>query len=95
VALPPISGSPTSPVQPVSNPRAAAQRAFFDAALKRNQASDASSGVAAPRVAAPSATTTATASAFAPVRTQQPLVQISDDPPTRPLRPGSMVNILV
>ena len=94
MALPPISGSPTSPIQPVSNPRAAAQRAFFDAALKRNQAPDASTGVAAPRAAAPTATTAAVAPAVT-LRMQQPLIQISDEPPARPLRPGSMVNILV
>lgn len=91
MALPPISGQPTSSIAPINGSRAAAQRAFFDAALKRNQGVDASASVAAPKAAASSVT----AAPAAPVRAQQPLVQISDEPPTRPLRPGSMVNILV
>jgi hypothetical protein len=97
VALPPISGSPTSgptaSIAPINGSRAAAQRAFFDAALKRNQGVDAPANIAPPSAA--QRTTNAVASPATPVRTHQPLIQISDEPPTQPLRPGSMVNILV
>jgi len=89
LALPPITGaqSPIQGIQPASNPRAAAQKAFFDAALRRAQEAG------APQAAAPTAATAARPAA--PVRVQPPAVQISDTPPDRPMRPGSMVNILV
>jgi hypothetical protein len=38
LALPPISGQPIPPTRPIADPRAAAQRAFFQAALGQAQA---------------------------------------------------------
>ncbi len=91
MALPPISGSPTPSIQPVSGSRAEAQRAFFDAALKRNKAPAAPTAAAAPRAATPAMA----AASPQPTRPSASIAQISDEPPARLPRPGSRVNILV
>jgi hypothetical protein len=88
VALPPISGQTIRPqAQPsrsVTDARAA-QRAFFEAALGKVQAT--------PTVqrAAPTATAAAAARP-SPILTTAPPAEPSPD---RPMRPGSLVNIVV
>jgi len=88
VALPPISGqaiSPqTLPTRSVSDARAA-QRAFFDAALGKVQA-PAAVQRAAPATAAPARPSPILNAAPAPA---------AEPSPDRPLRPGSLVNIVV
>jgi len=86
VALPPISGQA---VQPQSQPARsvadarAAQRAFFEAALGKVQA-PASVQRVSPAVTAPSRP--------APVQLSVAPADVSSD---RPLRPGSLLNIVV
>lgn len=65
----------------------AAQRAFFDAALR-----GAPAVVAAP-AATPVQTTASPVQPIAPARPSQPMGD--DAPPGRPLRPGSLVDIRV
>jgi len=86
VALPPISGqaiSPqTLPTRSVADARAA-QRAFFDAALGKVQA---------PAAVQRSAPATAAPARPSPILNTAPAAEPS---PGRPLRPGSLVNIVV
>jgi len=86
VALPPISGQvvqpQSQPARSVADARAA-QRAFFEAALGKVQA-PASVQRAAPVVTAPSRPTLV-----------QPTAAPADVSPDRPLRPGSLLNIVV
>lgn len=88
MALPPISGQA---VQPQANPTRsvadarAAQRAFFDAALGKVQAPT------TVQRAAPVATP-APAVRPSPILTAAPPAEPSPD---RPMRPGSLVNIVV
>lgn len=91
MALPPISGQAippqTQPTRSVADARAA-QRAFFEAALGKVQAPAAatrpSPAVAAPAVPAPARP--------APILASNPPPEINTN---RPLRPGSLVNIVV
>jgi hypothetical protein len=83
LALTPISGQPIPATRPIADPRASAQRAFFEAALGRAQA--------APQAAPPPPTshvqtTSPVAAPRAPVDVQRP------DPSARP---GLLVNITV
>lgn len=88
MALPPINRSltPTQPIRPAGDTRTAAQRAFFDAALRRTQET-AAPAPATPVVAQPRMTS-------APIRAAQPTAD-ADQPTDRLPRPGSLVNILV
>jgi len=92
VALPPINGKATQPAavpQPAADPRAAAQRAFFNAALVK--------------AGAPAAATKAVAAAPARAesRAVQPAVtRLQDETTAQPhpgriLRPGSLIDIKV
>jgi hypothetical protein len=86
VALPPINGTP--PQAPgVSQARAAAQRAFFDAAMGRAQA-------APPTQAAAPAQARPTPVAAPPPKPEASL-DLNAPPPDPTLRPGSIVNIRV
>jgi hypothetical protein len=85
LALPPISGQPAPAARPIADPRAAAQRAFFQAALGRAEASQAPAATAAP-----TPMTRAQAQALAAPRTE-PTTQAPD----RLARPGSILNITV
>jgi len=86
VALPPISGQAvqpqTQPSRSVADARAA-QRAFFEAAMGKVQASSPVPR-AAPAPAAPARPS--------PILTSAPTAEPSG---ARPLRPGSLVNIVV
>jgi hypothetical protein len=88
VALPPISGQPIPAPRPITDPRAAAQRAFFQAALGRAQAPQAAAPTPQVTAAAPQA---ARAHATVPVATPRADTQPSD----RSARPGSIINIIV
>ena len=83
MALPPISGQSIPAARPIAEPRAAAQRAFFEAALGRAQAAP---QAAAPPRDSPVQTTSPVAASRAPVDVKRP------DPSARP---GSLVNITV
>jgi hypothetical protein len=92
--MPPItplpSTVPAAPAAPARNAEAiAAQRAFFAAALGKAAPAVATtaSATAAPVVATPASVT----------RSQQTLerVDIPDEPPSRILRPGSLLDIKV
>ncbi|HXQ12211.1 MAG TPA: hypothetical protein VN805_14545 [Caulobacteraceae bacterium] len=82
MALPPISGQPAPRLQAASDARAAAQRAFFEAALGRAPAQlpAAPPAKVGPAIAANRATAAAT------VEAPQPAASA---------RPGSLVNIVV
>jgi hypothetical protein len=88
LALPPITGQPISPqsatTRSVADARAA-QKAFFDAALGKAQAP------AAVQRAAPAVTPAAPARP-SPILTAAPPAEPSPD---RPMRPGSLLNIVV
>ncbi|MBV9511578.1 MAG: hypothetical protein JO303_15000 [Caulobacteraceae bacterium] len=90
MALPPINRplAPAQPIRPASDAKAAAQKAFFDAALRRAPAAAAAS---------PGLPVAASRSAVQPVAT--PLRPLPADEPDQPVdhlpRPGSIVNILV
>jgi hypothetical protein len=89
MALPPIrpDAFPT-PARPAADAaRLAAQRAFFDAALGRAGAPSATPVTAVPLAAPVTATVRA-----------QPVQRLPDpgaEPPARPLRPGSLLDIRV
>ena len=92
MALPPINGRATPPAaqpQPAADPRAAAQRAFFNTALAKAGAPTAS------------AKTVAASPARAETRAVQPAVSRLQDEtqvpphPGRILRPGSIIDIKV
>jgi len=83
LALPPISGQPIRAARPIAEPRAAAQRAFFEAALGRTTAAP-QAPATAPTSHVP--TTSPVMAPRAPVDVQRP------DPSARP---GSLVNITV
>jgi hypothetical protein len=85
LALPPISGQPAPATRPIADPRAAAQRAFFQAALGQTQAPQAKAPTAAPVP-----TTRAQAQAIVP-----PRAAAEPQAPDRLARPGSIVNIVV
>ena len=85
MALPPISGQPIPAARPIADPRAAAQRAFFQAALGKTSAPQATAPTPQVAQAAPQ-TFRAPAPAAPPTDLQ---------PPDRSARPGSLVNILV
>jgi hypothetical protein len=88
LALPPISGRPISPPalpsRSVADARAA-QKAFFDAALGKVQAPT------TVQRAAPAATPAPTMRP-SPILTAAPTAEPSPD---RPMRPGSLLNIVV
>jgi hypothetical protein len=93
LALPPINATPPQVTGPASQARVAAQRAFFDAALGRAQATaqvqpQVPAQVQAPVLARP-----------APAIAAPPKAEARFDPNTQPLapnaRPGSIVNIRV
>jgi len=94
MALPPISSTPVPAQRPMSEARAAAQRAFFEAALGR---------AAAAPAPAPSAQTAAAAAtgprAAAAPRSPPPAQAARAGEPPRAydptLRPGSIVDIRV
>ena len=94
MALPPINGRATPPAanpqQSVADPRAAAQRAFFNTALAKAGAATATTKTAA-AAAAPRAETRAVQPAVSRLQgeTQVP------PHPGRILRPGSIVDIKV
>jgi hypothetical protein len=88
LALPPITGQPISPQTPTTRSVAdarAAQKAFFDAALGKAQAPTTI------QRAAPLATAPAPARP-SPILTAAPQAEPSPD---RPMRPGSLLNIVV
>jgi hypothetical protein len=85
LALPPISGQPIPAARPIADPRAAAQRAFFQAALGRAQAPQPTAPTAAPT---PMTRTQASAVAA-------PRAPIEAQAPDRSARPGSILNITV
>jgi len=88
LALPPITGRsispPAQPSRSVADARAA-QKAFFDAALGKVQAP------AVAQRASPVATP-APATRPSPILTSAPAAEPSPD---RPMRPGSLLNIVV
>jgi hypothetical protein len=88
LALPPISGQPIPPTRPIADPRAAAQRAFFQAALGRAQAPEAAAPTRQVAAAAPQATRVQTTAPAATPRTDA-------QPPDGSARPGSIINITV
>jgi hypothetical protein len=90
VALPPISGQPIPAARPIADPRAAAQRAFFQAALGKAQGAQAAAPTAQLATAAPQAARIQTA---APVASQR--APTTAQPPDRSARPGSLLNITV
>ena len=83
MALPPISGQPAPRAAPASEARAAAQRAFFEAALGR--ASTPLPAAAAPQKVGPAIATNPHAAAAA----------VDAPQPAASARPGSRVNIVV
>jgi hypothetical protein len=87
LALPPISGQPIPAARPIADPRAAAQRAFFQAALGKTSAPQATAPTPQVAQAAPQ-----TFRAPAPAPAASPT---DHQPPDRSARPGSLVNILV
>ena len=88
MALPPISGPSVPATRPIADPRAAAQRAFFQAALGQAQAPQAAALAPQVATAAPQA---------ARVHTTAPTAAPRADaqPPDRAARPGSIINITV
>lgn len=88
MALPPISGQPVPATRQIADPRAAAQRAFFQAALGRAQAPEAAAPGPQVATAAPQAARVHT---IAPTATSRADTQ----PPDRSARPGSIINITV
>ena len=85
MALPPISGQPIPAARPIADPRAAAQRAFFQAALGK---------ASAPQTAAPTPQVAQAASqTFRPPAPAAPPTDLQR--PDRSARPGSLVNIVV
>jgi hypothetical protein len=88
LALPPISGQPIPATRPIADPRAAAQRAFFQAALGRAQA---------PQAGAPPAQVATSAPQAARLHTTAPIAtpRADNQPPDRSARPGSIINITV
>jgi hypothetical protein len=90
LALPPISGQPAAATRPIADSRAAAQRAFFQAALNQIQAP------AAPRqTAAPAAAPPAHPAQMMTPAPATPQVQANAQAPDRLARPGSLLNIRV
>jgi hypothetical protein len=87
LALPPISGQPIPAARPIADPRAAAQRAFFQAALGKASAPQAAAPAPQLAQAAPQTFRTPAPAPAAPP-TDRP-------PPDRSARPGSLVNIVV
>jgi hypothetical protein len=93
MALPPIrpDAFPTPPARPAADAaRLAAQRAFFDAALGR---------AGAPAQANPAQASAPAATTPAPFTVRaQPVQRLPDpgaEPPAKPLRPGSLLDIRV
>ena len=82
MALPPISGQPIPAARPIADPRAAAQRAFFQAALGKTSA---------PQAAAPAPHVAQSAPPI--FRAAAPPTDLQR--PDRSARPGSLVNIVV
>jgi len=70
MALPPISGLTPPRAQPLGDARAAAQRAFFEAALVRS--------------AAPAATAPSAAAVKPPAPPATPIARTAPDPSARP-----------
>jgi hypothetical protein len=99
--LPPIGGAPVSslPVKPISDSRAAAQKAFFDAALGRAGAvrtPPAPAAAQAPARAQAAQAAQPVAQASQPASLQPASLQASsEDAPQRIPRPGSLINIVV
>jgi hypothetical protein len=87
LALPPISGQPIPAARPIADPRAAAQRAFFQAALGKTSAPQAAAPAPQMARAAPQAFRVPAPAPTAPPADHQP--------PDRSARPGSLVNIVV
>jgi hypothetical protein len=93
VALPPISGRappPPNGPQPSVDPRLAAQRAFFQAALAKAGAPDAVAK--APVIATPARTQSR---AIQPAATPLQDERVTPPHPGRILRPGSLIDIKV
>jgi hypothetical protein len=87
LALPPISGQPVPAARPIADPRAAAQRAFFQAALGKT---------AGPQAAAPTPQVAQAAPQPFRAAAQAPTAPPTDlQRPDRSARPGSLVNIVV
>ena len=89
---PPVVSPPTSSAEPMrargSAEARAAQRAFFQQAL----------GDATPVRAAPVAAPVSQAQAAQPARAAQPagvMRPVPEEPPARPMRPGSFIDIKV
>jgi hypothetical protein len=87
LALPPISGQPVPAARPIADPRAAAQRAFFQAALGKTAAPQAAALTPQVAQAAPQPFRAAAPAPAAPPTDLQR--------PDRSARPGSLVNIVV
>jgi hypothetical protein len=86
LALPPISGQPVPAARPIADPRAAAQRAFFQAALGK---------ASAPTAAAPASAAAPAARAQATAPVAAPRIDLDGKAPDRSGRPGSILNITV
>jgi hypothetical protein len=87
LALPPISGQPIPATRPIADPRAAAQRAFFQAALGK---------ASAPQTAAPASQVAQVAPQTFRAPAPTPATPPADvQRPDRSARPGSLVNIVV
>jgi hypothetical protein len=90
LALPPINATPPQVTGPASQARAAAQRAFFDAAMGRAQATTPTQPAQAP---------VSVQARPAPTIAPPPKAEARFDPARQPLdpnaRPGSIVNIRV
>jgi hypothetical protein len=84
---PPTIRQPATPAR--SEAARAAQRAFFDAAMSKTSSATAQRATTAVAPAAPVAPTRAVAVATTPARTE------TQTPPTRLLRPGSLLDITV
>jgi hypothetical protein len=87
LALPPISGQPVPAARPIADPRAAAQRAFFQAALGK---------ASAPQAAAPPTQVAQPAAQPFGAAGPAPAAPPTDlQRPDRSARPGSLLNIVV
>jgi len=93
LALPPLRPGSTPPVParttPAGGARAAAQRAFFDAALNKAGAIPATAATVRPTQAS------AVQPSVTRLRAETVTPHPQDDPPTRILRPGSLLDIKV
>ncbi|MGZ6015519.1 MAG: hypothetical protein ACXWKO_11600 [Phenylobacterium sp.] len=84
--------TPAAQPSPADAARAAAQRAFFDAAMGRSAAP---ASTAAPTATAAATPTAAFTPSAAPVQRAEIRPAADAEPPTRLLRPGSLLDIRV